>query len=508
MISILALSVLQGGIPLLDKTVTGFDPFLGDGGYFPLGMDFDGDGHEDFIMSDSSSGGIKVRFADGSSLILDQSGGNPGDEVWISNEVVNCPDLEGDGLPNALGVSVGSGVQQRCIININYLAATPVAEITLLGSPGNSGDNGWGFGGNNGVGNWGHSKHMYPDQHIYGDVGGDGDPDVLITGFDGSGHFVAAVSLTIGELYRFSASANPTIVPDVNGDNVPDYIVSSDLLDGVSGTIIKSGGLRDVACILDDITGDGVEEVLWRNSSISKWEAFDLVLEHVVWSIPYLIGFEGPQWSHLGGKPNLIFLSSNTGNGRIKQNSPFVDMETGETLVTVSGEGTAQYRHPCRWYRRIPPDAHPTSNYEPLMDGFLSLLTWPCMTSPDSGLSSGAGGVFGLELNFTKSFSGGVYRVLLSSAAGSTIIHGDLEVPLGFTDMFVDSYFGIYPTHLTQGMAGVLDAEGRAFGALGALAGQIPGSAVGLTIHCAAIVRDYGSAYSVSSVAVPISLLP
>jgi len=102
-------------------------------------------------------------------------------------------------------------------------------------------------------------------------------------------------------------------------------------------------------------------------------------------------------------------------------------------------------------------------------------------------LSSAAGGSLAAQVRFSAASAGHSYRILasLSGASPSTTI-GGVEVPLVADAAFQCTLAGAYPP-FASGMAGTLDAAGRAQASITPGPGALKPSLVGRIVHLAAV---------------------
>jgi hypothetical protein len=136
-----------------------------------------------------------------------------------------------------------------------------------------------------------------------------------------------------------------------------------------------------------------------------------------------------------------------------------------------------------------------------------SVIAFNPYLSVDSNLvSSSAGALLGLQLDFPDATAGDEYRVLFSTSEPGTFHHG-VDIPLGLDAFVIQSYFGNYPFHMSANLQGTLNANGDA----GAVIAYTPGSHsahIGLTIYFSAITIDAGYLPGFSAAPVPVTIVP
>lgn len=110
-----------------------------------------------------------------------------------------------------------------------------------------------------------------------------------------------------------------------------------------------------------------------------------------------------------------------------------------------------------------------------------------------------------VELDFPDSNAGLAYRVLLSKSGFGPVTFG-VDIPLTQDLLFNHSTQGNYPFPHT-GLFGTLDSSGNASASLDILPGSFPGG-LGTTFRLAAVAFPTGLLPTVSSVSVPVVLIP
>ncbi|NQU47699.1 MAG: VCBS repeat-containing protein [Planctomycetes bacterium] len=121
-------------------------------------------------------------------------------------------------------------------------------------------------------------------------------------------------------------------------------------------------------------------------------------------------------------------------------------------------------------------------------------------------ISSSAGGLLELDLDFPAEAGGANYKVLISATGTGPTFYG-VDIPLTLDSLVIDTYYGIYPIPSYTDLHGVLDNEGDGQGVILAPSGfnQAP---IGRTFYFAAIVSSPSGRPGSSSVAVPVAIVP
>ena len=111
-----------------------------------------------------------------------------------------------------------------------------------------------------------------------------------------------------------------------------------------------------------------------------------------------------------------------------------------------------------------------------------------------------------LVLDFPRMTGSGDYKALIS-ATGMGPGHHGVDIPLSMDSMVRDTYLGIYPFAIHNGLQGTLSATGDALADFTVPAG-LPASPIGRTYWLAAVAIQPGFLPQFSSVAIPIEIVP
>ncbi|TAH36841.1 MAG: hypothetical protein EYC70_07585 [Planctomycetota bacterium] len=131
----------------------------------------------------------------------------------------------------------------------------------------------------------------------------------------------------------------------------------------------------------------------------------------------------------------------------------------------------------------------------------------PFLDCAPSFLSVAAGGPVDLMVDFPDSEAAQPYQILASRTGTGPTWLGGVQVPLTEDPIFVRSRDGTYPAY-TTGFTGLLDAVGDAKAVLAPGAGQFAPHLIGHTLYFAAVTGLRAGAWSVSSMAAPLAIVP
>lgn len=291
--------------------------------------------------------------------------------------------------------------------------------------------------------------------------------------------------------YRFAGT------PDISGDGVPDILITDQTWDeGPSG--------EDAGVVFCFSGADGTE--LFRVHGGISAEYFGTSVAAVGdvnedgWS-DFLAG-ASPFSSSAGYRVGRVALYSGSSGAKLEEwRGSQVEEQLGLSAVSIADP-----------YQSEPPLFAFGS---PLFDQPLAINGGrvqvvghsPFIRASSDQVSVGSGGVVAFQLDFPDSSAGDQYQVLLSvSGTGPTPL-GWIEIPLSLDSWLIDSYWGNYPSQLGD-VFGILDGKGRAAPFLATYPGELSSSLVGRQFWLAAVVRDGGSFWRLSSEAVVVNIVP
>ncbi len=140
-------------------------------------------------------------------------------------------------------------------------------------------------------------------------------------------------------------------------------------------------------------------------------------------------------------------------------------------------------------------------------NGTVSAFSFQTFLQADSNtISSTQGGEINLSLSFPADTIPRKYRVLASASGVGPTLFGTL-VPLSYDPLFIRCYSGIYYSGANSDLFGALPATGHIQASINISSGALTGI-VGTTIHVAAVASFPNKLPHLSSISVPVEILP
>jgi len=130
----------------------------------------------------------------------------------------------------------------------------------------------------------------------------------------------------------------------------------------------------------------------------------------------------------------------------------------------------------------------------------------PFLIPGTHAVSASSGGPLGFEIDFPDSAAFYDYKILISTS-GRGLIHYGVDIPLTYDEMVLQTFFGHYPFTFSAGLQGSLDSFGNAIATIVIPPGQYA-SIIGITVHFAAIANQAHSLPELTSISVPITIVP
>lgn len=526
-----------GGSYEFSEQWDGFSPDGRFGSRISNAGDVNADGFEDLIVADpfadpgglTDAGSVYV-FAGGSGAIIHQWDGTTAGERF-GGGVSGKGDLNADGFAD-LVISGGNTVSV-------YSGSDGTLLRRWVENPGEKLGRG----------------------SIVGDLNGDGFDDVLAnallaTGAAGqeAGAVYAFSGLDGSQLYRWEGNESfiwfgiCSAAGDVNGDGVVDVVIGSpyetvsrkwaagrvhvysgsdgSLLYSLEGQTSEYSLFGNAVAGAGDVNHDGFDDVIVGEYEYDGGPWLQSCGAAYVFS-----GRDGALIHHWVGSRyyqalGLSVASAGDVNGDgasdLMVGAPYesdgVRDEPGAARIYSGADGAMLYR----WF---PPtedqsfgvaltsasnfggDGLPTLAVAGSRTNYLRLYQFnPFLRADGDQLSASSGGRIALELDFPEDASGLEYRVL-ASASGTGSTWFGVDIPLTEDILTRRAWFASYSGATSGGLHGTLDANGDAVAAIRATAGNWT-ALVGRSYHLAAVAMPAGRLPVVSSVAVPIHIVP
>lgn len=510
--------------------------------------DMDGDGLPDYAVGSPTenlpgkvdAGVVRVFSGADGSLLFRFDGASAGDN--LGRKVADAGDVDNDGHPDILAsapfATVGGDQRRGYVVVFSGLDGSVLHRLD--GPPGSNDSFGRGIAG-------------------AGDLNGDGHAEILVTARDVLYANTSTLHVFSGQdasqlffmenRYAGTAVAN---AGDVNADGTPDFIVGTPYYGhghafGAAGgaTVISGadftslyrfrgrtqlGEMGHVVAGPGDLDGDGHDDLLVGSNRADfdglHWAGRVVAYSGATGERLYMVRGEvgseqlGTSLSGAGdvdGDGHVDFL---IGASQADQpNHPeagFVSLHSGLTGARLHRfEGQAHEQHLGSAVSALG-DLDGDGKDEFLVSGSGGILGpqgrvgvmgfEPFLTTDTASVSAAAGGTLGLTIDFPASEAGLDYQVLMSTASTEPTMWG-VRIPLNPTSLLEQTALGNYPIATHAGLTGVLDVTGNASASFTIPAGAYTHLA-GTTLWYAAVVRQSGSAPSLSSIAIPVQLAP
>lgn len=449
--------------------------------------DVNGDGLSDFAATAS---GIGVEIVAGGSFQTIHS--------FLDLEAMEWPtgagDLNGDGIPDLVtcGGSTSFGAPGSGLVR----AYSGLDWSVLWNSAGGT---------NERLGVWGLAK--------LGDLNGDGVSDILasssatsvgavvagysraLSGVDGSVLLDIINPAAIGSATNFGYGTAG--ISDISGDGIPDILVAANGWDeGPSG---ENAGV--VFCFSG---ADGSEVYRVHGGFYEEYFGRPVAsvgdVDRDGWS-DFIAGASAFSSSAGNGVGRVALYSGTTGAKIAEWQGEQPQEQLGTSAVSISDPYSLE---PAAFAF-----GSPLFDQPPYTNGGRVVVVGhsPFIHASSNQVSVGSGGVIAFQLDFPDGAGGDKYKVLISvSGTGPTSL-GWIQIPLTLDSWLIDSYWGNYPSQLGD-MVGTLDNKGRAAPFLATYPGELSSSLVGRQFWLAAVARDGGSFWRLSSEAVMVTLVP
>lgn len=310
----------------------------------------------------------------------------------------------------------------------------------------------------------------------------------LHSGFDGS-----LIRQIDGTVAGQALGEGLAVLGDLDGDGVDDFATnqfgSSSLgttdqvvvFSGVTGSVIRAfetlgfhgAGFGRTIAGVGDVDGDGTPDVLV--GSPYEWVAG----VYQAGSAYLFSGLSGQLMQRFDGSLREDRLGNSV-----------------SALGDLQGDGHPEFLIGAPGGDYLEPDSG---------EVFIQSLN-PYLHASRRNISTSYGGTVQLAVDFPNSHAGETYRILLSAHGVGPSNYG-VDIPLAFDGFVQDSFAGRYPFANRWGLIGVLDANGDAQGGF-RLPGGLPSGAVGEYLWLAAIAHPAGQLPSISSIVIPIQLVP
>ena len=505
--------------------------------------DYNQDGFDDLIIGrrlDSPggltyAGSVQILSGIDGTVLQQWNGAAAGDEFGSAVAVLG--DVDADGVDDFLiGANKASGSIANSGMAFVYSGATGAVLLQV------EGEESWS--------RFGYFLESCPD------LNGDGIPDFQVAApsyYGGAVYSRGAMYVYSGAdgslLYFKHYSPYGSFVTDVDGDNIDDFIIGNpwyessrfrpaegraDLYSGADGSWIQEWIGQGSYCMLGAAVGrisdrnqDGIDDIaiseIGRTSGLIRiFSGADpnqelQSIHPPAQSAIFGAGFaQISDWNQDGIADYLVtdpnFSGSSTpyiGRGMIISGADdsmlhsWVGASASDLLGSIcapagdlNGDG-------------IPEVILGNANLESgglVNAGYVGVYGYnPFLYLDEPQLSAAAGGSVSLNMQFPSSQAGHNYKVLITSSGIGEYNFG-ATIPLAYSPMLVQTFFGNYPITSSQAQ-GTLDGNASATCSFAIPAGAAS-SWVGHTFHMAAITQIIGSAAELSSGAVGVTITP